>query len=234
MKNLILTLLVVSAAFGAVFSQNPDSGKAPSPRTDRMTKDGVITNPSGTIQEEFGIGNVKSVKYADNGNVEMVAGDLNAGITATDRPDRCYQLFELHKDIFGLINPREELILRRENPILIEFTQIYDGIKLNISQIFVYINEGGYISGIKGRFYPELRTLSAKPVIGKDQALKTAIKEYKKMYNGQEPISEVIELLFLRDNDSFYLSWRISLSGWRFCIDAIDGRIRRFYDSKKY
>ncbi len=237
MRLITLTTLLLSILISAAVSQTEGKSDVVYPRTDKVDSKGYIHNPTGEIAEEFGIGNIRSMKYAENGTIESINGDLNKGITATDPVEKCYQLFELHKDAFGLVNPREELIQCPYFPsdsdklTHLAFYLAHNKVKISNILIDIYFDNAGKISGMKGKFYPEVRDLSATPAIDKEKASQIAEYDYKATKEAVNPKVDYIELLFLKENDKLYLAWWTCIKGWCYSIDAITGEIKLSVDA---
>jgi Zn-dependent metalloprotease len=197
--------------------------------------EGVIFNPTGEIEEEFGTGNVTGIKYAENGTVRFIGGKLDMGITATDRLDKCYEFFELHKDLFGLDNPKEELVLLdvSRDSLIYKFRQYHDGIPISSPRVRVtYSLRNTYsISGAGGHFYPEIKNLSSTPAISEEEAIRIARDDYLAQKHGAEAkLGKTRQLIYLNDvDDSYYLAWRIVIGAWWYHIDAMSGSIKRSF-----
>ncbi|MCP4581566.1 MAG: hypothetical protein GY839_08085 [candidate division Zixibacteria bacterium] len=222
MKILILTALIITTIALTAISQ---------------TAGEYIHNPTGAIAEEFGEGNVAGIRYAENGTVKTINGKLDKGITAVEPLDKCYEFFELHKDLFGLVNPREELklITALEDPDIYKFRQCYHEIEIARSRIDVSFNRDGSISGVSGKFFPEVRGLSTSPSISNEIAKQKAFGAYENTKSHAKPNLHSIELIFVKDkeNDRLALIWEVSINHYRFWLDALSGEEKGFFDVAK-
>ena len=207
-------------------------------------------SPHETV-EEFGVGKLESVRLNEDGTVYSIYGDINRGITATDPVEQCYQLLELHKDLFGLVNPREEMQSYRADERVVKLQQYHLGLKVQHGGYNVHFRDGK-LTGLNGHVYPQARQVhSATPTITKEQAFQIAKADI--LLNGAErlentpfgftgePLEDVVikeedvvlgsaELL-LTDTESggFVLAWELWTHYFQYFIDASTGRIIKYY-----
>ena len=177
MKIQILTAFLIATIAVTANSQVPILNK-------HTHSEGYIHNPTGAIAEEFGEGNLESIELAENGVPLILWGDLNKGITATDPIEKCYQFFEIHKDLLGLIKPRDELVFFRDSGMIKRFYQAHNGVPTDGSY-FVHFDESGNIEGITGKIYPEARQINANPKINEGGAISIALSSAKSEYSDE-------------------------------------------------
>lgn len=224
MKILILTALLITTLAVTANSQTERM-------QNRINSDGYIHYPTGAIEEEFGEGNVTGIKYAENGTVVAINGRLDKGITAAEPLDKCYQFFELHKHLFGLDNPREELVLISVSGQfgIHKFRQFYNGIQVGFHRIMVYFSFDGKhsITGAGGKFVTEVKSLSSTPAISEEEAIQIATNDYIAQKHKGEPKLIKAELIYLKDsNGDYYLAWNIAIRRSEYYIDAMTGNIK--------
>ncbi|MCD6161294.1 MAG: PepSY domain-containing protein [candidate division Zixibacteria bacterium] len=200
-----------------------------------------IKEPSKVI-EEFGLGKIEKINLNDNGTPSWIWGDLNKGITETDPIEKCYQFFELHKELFGMINPREELVVYRtqggDRVSTVKFYQAHGGVRVRFGQYFVHFNKDEKITGINGSFDPEARSIDAIPSISVEQAREIAINSMEKpttnLYTPERVKPELYIARFGGNDDvfngKFRLVWKWPFVGvppdnssWYYYIDAKTG-----------
>ncbi len=147
-----------------------------------QTSGEYIHNPTGAIEEEFGEGNVTGVIDAENGSVKTLNGKLDKEITAVDLVDRCYEFFKLHKDLFGLDNPREELKVISVNWQFLgyKFRQFYDGIQVSHHRIKLAftIHDKTTLTSFSGEIATDVKKSSSSPAISEDETIQIAIDAY--------------------------------------------------------
>ena len=210
--------------------------------TTRINADSSLQNKSSyvikmpdEIVKEFGQGKLTNIDLAANGIPSNLFGDLNIGITASDPTEKCYQLFEIHKDLFGLINPREELLQywtgKQDGAInTIKFRQMYNGIKIENGQYFVHFNRDGTLNGVNGHLFPEARRVNTTPTISIEQARQIAATNAntKGVKAGNVTHSE---LVIFGHGDTFHLCWALNITNFavffseKFYVDAHSGEV---------
>jgi len=215
-KILILTALLINTI--AVTANSQTAGE-------------YIHNPTGAIEEEFGEGIVSGIEYAENGTVYMIYGKLDKGITAVEPLDKCYEFFELHKDLFGLDNPREELVFYSDSTDIytLMFRQFHNGIQIGWHRIIVYfsLKEKYSMIGVKGKFVTQVKNLSSTPAISEEEAIQIAANDYIAHKYKAEPKSGKTELRYLKESDgSYYLAWIIAIGNGGYHINAMTGNIK--------
>ena len=195
-----------------------------------------IHNPKGAIAEEFGEGNVSGIEYAENGTVKTINGELDKGITAVDPLDKCYEFFDIHKHLFGLDNPRDELVFLNKAsgfPIY-AFRQYYNGIQIGSHRAMVSFSsdEKYSITGVWGDFVTEVKSLSSSPAISEKEAIEIATNEYVAQKHEVEAEFRKAELRYLVVEDgSYYLGWIIYISFRGYHVDAMTGEVKKSFNS---
>ena len=232
MKILILTTLLITTITVTTNSQSADKSNLFSPGE-------YIFNPTGAIAEEFGEGNVTGIEYAENGTVKTINGKLDKGITAVKPVEKCYEFFELHKDLFGLINPSVELVFYTDSTdyYTFKFRQFHDGIQVGSHRIIVSfsLDKKYSIIGVSGKFVTEVKSLSSSPAISEEEAIQIATNEYIAQKHKAEPKLGKTELKYLKESDgSYYLAWKIAIGYWLYHIDAMTGNIKKSRSGGSY
>ena len=184
---------------------------------------------------EFGEGNLESIRLDDSSAPRSIWGDLNKGITASDRIERCYQFFELHKELLALDNPREDIVIQVEHEGAIRFFQYFKGIKTN-NQHTIHFSpkDENDIIGYTASPDPEVRSVDTNYEISKEQAQQIAVAHCQtlhpdlKISSTQEP-----ELLIDRFEDGCKLIWKLvagfsAYPSYYYSIDAHNGEILRY------
>lgn len=116
-----------------------------------------------------------------------------------------------NKEIFGLVNPSEELkLVNIEKDEFgqshLKFQQVYKNVILFKGQMIVHISDDGSIIGVNGKYYPTL-IFDTLPAINSFEAI-TAAKNYLGKY---EFDSESTELILLERGVHFYLAYSVKL-----------------------
>jgi Zn-dependent metalloprotease len=235
---LIAAVLWVTASYAQVDKSNNTARQQDSPpenQADFRPRDPI------KIVEDFGVGRLESIKLDDNGIPRAIRGDLEKGITATDPLEKCYQFFEIHKDIFGLNDPREELVLYVNNPHTKKFYQAHNGVKVQFAGYFMHFNMKGKLNELDGEIDLEAKKVATTPAISREAAQKIAFDEFKT--NPEIPANKLVpdtvapravetELMLSRIDGQFRLVWDIAVGydmPWggvmRYVIDAQTGAI---------
>ncbi len=182
------------------------------------------------VVKEFGEGKLKNIDLDANGIPTNLFGDLSIGITATEPLEKSYQFFEIHKDLFRLINARSELkcyrIISDDGFVsTIKFRQVHNGIGVEHGQYFVHFCRDGSIGGANGYLNPEARHVNTTPSILKEQAQQIAEADYKglKMMGVKMPDPE---LLIHGRGGKLYLCWKVFPGlEYNYYIDAHTGEL---------
>lgn len=174
----------------------------------------------------------------DRGIPTSLEGNLFYSEAKADPAETAYRFFEKHKEIFSLINPRQELkaidISVDENSYKhIHFEQIEKGLKVGVVGYRVHINPAGILYSLHGQIDPEARTVDTNPGISEQQAMEIALNDTlvtKADRQDIEPKVHSATLLIGRFAEKLRLVWAISVSrgigySWGFWIDAQTGAI---------
>jgi Zn-dependent metalloprotease len=229
-KRLIIITLLIIAIEVTANSQTADQPNIISPN-------GYIFNPTGAIAEEFGEGNVTGIRYAENGTVKTINGKLDKGLAAIEPLAKCYEFFELHKHLYGLDNPREELVFYSigMDSLSFKFRQFYNGIQIGFHRIIVSFDKDHSIIGVSGSFVNQIKSLNSTPAISEEEAIQIATNDYMAQKHKAEPKSGKTELKYLKDDDgSYYLAWEIYIGYRGYRIDAMTGNIKKSYSSGRF
>jgi len=190
---------------------------------------------------EFGEGNLESIKLDDNGAPWSIWGNLNKGITASDPLERCYQFFELHKELLALDNPREDMVVKVQREETIRFYQYFKGIKThNSHSIHFNPKDGNDIVGYSASPDPEVRSVDTNYEISKEQAQQIAVAHCQTLHpdlimtSTQEP-----ELQINRFESGCRLIWKVIVFRgmepyYSYSIDAHNGEVLEYIISRIY
>jgi hypothetical protein len=233
MKRLILpkTTLIVISAFLTLQGAIKDESSPDSIRSNTVS---MMNKNTRQAVLEFGEGNIESLKLADNGLPNSIWGDLNKGITASDNLEKCYQFFELHKVLLGLIDPRQEINFRVKVRNTFRFDQYYKGIKTEGSHAIHFdFKGGGNIVGYTGSPNPEAREVDFSYKISAAQAMNIAINHCQSLHpNDQFSSTNEPELQIKRFGKEYKLIWKTVVDRghyhvpFYFCyVDAHSGEI---------
>jgi hypothetical protein len=182
------------------------------------------------LEKEFGIGRLKFVDLTKGGKPIQLYGDLNLGIASEEPIEKCFQFFEIHKVLYGLINPRAELLHYETETwkglvSTLKFYQIHNGIKVEHAQIFVHFDRNGELDGTDGLINLDIRSVDTNPAISKELAQEIATVNYTGLkfvgFKVPEP-----ELIIHSRGDNHYLCWIVTPGiELKYYIDAHSGKI---------
>jgi hypothetical protein len=146
---------------------------------------------------------------------------INRGLTAIDPTERAYQFLELHRDLFGLENPRQELVVERSTTRTVVFQQMANGIPVILGRSLIRLAPVGYSFHIRpdsnlieefgGEIYPEARNVNPNPAVSREQAI--AIAQSDTAHGGQATEVSGARLYIAKFNEGCRLVWRLGLSG---------------------
>jgi len=161
-----------------------------------------------------------------------ITGDLNRGLTGTDVVEKSYQFFEQNKDIFQIVDPRKEFIIRgviNEGWSTVKFYWAINGVKVQYGGYFLHFNKNGSLYTVEGQIDPEARKINTTPAISEEQAKSIALNDPK--HKDARPEISSIELLIGRIDGELRLFWSIGLingggiGSWNYRIDAQTGKV---------
>ena len=183
---------------------------------------------------EFGEGKLESLKLTDNGIPRSIWGDLDKEITSGDKLDKCYQFFELHKELLEIQNPREEIKFRVHVNNTFRFDQYYKGIKTEGTHSIHFDLKGGdNIVGYTASPDPEAYSVDVNYTISPAQAQSTAVDTCKVLHPDEKISSSSLpELLIKKKDNSDKLVWKVvvnrgeyDLAFYHCFVDASTGDI---------
>jgi len=164
---------------------------------------------------------------------------INRGLTALDPTERAYQFLELHRDLFGLENPRQELVVERASARAVRFRQMANGIPVILGRSLLSVAPTGYtlhmwpdsnlLKEFEGAVFPEARNVNTTPAVSREQAI--AIAQSDTAHGGQPTEVSVADLYIAKFDDGCRLVWRLGISGGGYggagiyMIDAHSGAI---------
>lgn len=230
-----ITLLLLILAFADARTQI--AGEEGEKQSDQENAKFKMPPPPEVIKQ-FGAGNIEDIHIDEAGAPRHLYGDLNKGITAATPLEKAYQLFELHKDVFGIKDPRQELIYRDERHrygpgkvSVITFNQRANGIDVFASEYHVHFNREGEINGVNGDIFPDAYLVDTTPTISKEEAVAVAFNQPSISYYNQFPSfvesidpDSVSSLYIIEHEGEYHLAWCVNISyAARYYIDAHDG-----------
>jgi Zn-dependent metalloprotease len=239
MKRTLLLFFVSWVMAATAGADTLNSAKARNDHT-CYVKGSISPDDFCRIEGEFGKGNLEFINLAANGIPSNLFGDINAGITAIDPKEKCYQFFEIHRGLFGLVDPRVELqdyrIISYEGYVsTIKFQQVHNGVKIDFGQYFLHFNRDGTLNGANGHLFPEAREINTTPAISVERALERAGADYadytglKFDFSGLEEFDVKVpepELIIHARKGKFFLCWRVNPGiEFKYFIDAHTGEI---------
>jgi hypothetical protein len=194
------------------------------------------------VIERFGLalGRGDGLAVNRDGIVTAIRGRaINRGLTAIDPTERANQFLEMHRDLFGLESPRQELVVERSTTRTVVFQQMANGIPVILGRSLIRLAQVGYtfhfrpdsslIERFGGEIYPEARNVSPNPAISREQAI--AIAQSDTAHGGQPTEVSVADLYIAKFDDGCRLVWRLGISGGGYggagiyFIDAQSGAI---------
>ena len=150
--------------------------------------------------------------------------DLVKSVLNTNMMEKAYKFFELNKEVYGITEPRKELVKWREeirdSKILIFFKQKYRDIEF--SNIVAHFTPNNQLLEVSGAYYPDI-SLSTTPKINKQSAIEI-VKTDLWPKSGSHKINEM-DLVIYPLKGKCYLAWHTFTHQWHYFIDAHTGNI---------
>lgn len=150
--------------------------------------------------------------------------DLVKSVMDTNLMEKAYKFFELHKEVYGMTEPRKELIKwreeRNESEILIFFRQKYK--EIEFSNIVAHFSPNKRLVSVGGAYYPDI-TLSTIPKLSKDSAIEIVKRDLQPRSGGHK-INEM-DLVIYPLKRKYYLAWHTFTLQWHYFVDASTGEI---------
>jgi len=236
MKKFSITTILCLIMVLPAWAEEPESTKTNIDSLQQIEKPYEIKEPYEVVKE-FGIGKLEYIDLAENGVPSNLFGDLNTGIIAADPVEKSYQFFEIHKSLFGLVNPRVELkysgAVTGDGFISTTiFYQTHNGIKIENGQYAVHFNRDGALNGANGNLFPKARHVNTTPTISVGRAQEIAEIDYTGLkidFSGLEEFGAKTpepELIIHARKGEFFLCWRVCPGvETNYFIDAHSGKI---------
>jgi Zn-dependent metalloprotease len=220
MKN-ISVIIIIALFLGMLLSLNlyaANSNKPSEIKTAKVEKDKAQSQAEG-----------KSMPIITESNENSRAAYY--GETG-DRVEDSYRFLDLHKDIWNLENPRQELRLQGIiGPDKIDtitttvvFDQVVNGVKVRYGECCIHYKSDGLMYLADVRIDPEARTINTSPAISQEQAIDIARQDTLV----KDPNPKVFEpkLLIGRFNGKMLLFWQFGFGyDWSYAVDAHTGKI---------
>jgi Zn-dependent metalloprotease len=231
MKNiLILALFLMGVTAYAQPSDKQQSADNPQNSSQQYSSKSELAEKKDMVEQEFGAH--LWLRFSENGTPYDIGGDLNRGITATEPKEKVYQLFELHKDVFGILNPREELVdfkaktfWKNGNVQSAVIYQYYDGIKIYGGHYGIGFDQQGNIRNCGGDLYPEARQVNTVPSISEEQVQEIALNN---PHTKRSPSGRIYstDLLIYVIKGQPHLTWKVCIEYYAcYFIDAHTGEM---------
>jgi hypothetical protein len=189
------------------------------------------------VREKFGITSMVD----KNGIISAIGGYERSIIMDIPDPiEAVYRFFEENRTLFGLENPREELIVHHHSDVRngsfdLSMVQKIQGIDVENSDYKIHMrifpdSQRVAINSMVGHIFPEARNVNLTPSISSAQAESLAIND--PVHNGAEvAVGAKTHLLVSEINDALHLVWRVNImnGGYggsaSYWIDAHDGTL---------
>jgi Zn-dependent metalloprotease len=146
-----------------------------------------------------------------------------------------YEYLEANKTKYGIKNPREELgdvfiILNRRGYPVLTLDQKYKDVTVYGGSISMVFDKNDTVLYCLNHMKPEV-IIDVKPVISQDEAVKTAVDDFRSICEGVN--DRVPELFIFKPNDKVdaYMAWELIIKcqdeiiGWWYRINAKTGEI---------
>jgi Zn-dependent metalloprotease len=151
--------------------------------------------------------------------------------------DEAVDFIDRHRDAFGLKNPQEELKLYRKEVDKwgltdIFYQQTYNGVPIWSSGVSVLLNRSKEVYEIDSGNVPT-PDIDTTPLITKEEAIKIATAD-KVAEAGGEVIEPGAALYIYNNKLAYEIFFLYKAHGWRYFIDAKNGRILYKYDRTSY
>jgi Zn-dependent metalloprotease len=204
-----------------------------------------ISSPKTTLDDSvtIRIQNVKAlaisrfgdrIKFDDDGIPVEIEGDLSKGITAKGAADQSYQFFEINKDIIGIQNPRDVLIVddvHFEGAIVVKLHLEISRIRIPSNFTLTFTKEG-ILYRYSGGIDPEARKIDLHPAISEEQAIEITLNDSKAYHTTTENAKSLGLTIGRFDDGILKLTWMINVRkfdsvafDYNYCIDAKTGKI---------
>jgi len=159
--------------------------------------------------------------------------------------EAAYRYFELNKDRYHIVNPREELLLKRQERddygAMVSFTQVYNGVPLLYSDIRAHFDGRGVLKEVEGDYVYDIN-LTTTPQIDSATVENLALKDLgfpkdAKVVNNKKKKASTQMCIWLHQDGKFHLIWVVWISqdypkthAWQYYIDAHDGTVLKKAD----
>ena len=111
-------------------------------------------SPVAKLKQEH---NVTSIILDEKGIPTFIEGDLTPKGFQGDEKEKTYKFFEENRDLFRIVDPRNELQIARTvkdelGMIHIRLNQLYKGLKVYRSELITHFTSAGKLQSINGRY----------------------------------------------------------------------------------
>ena len=168
-----------------------------------------------------------------NGVILGLSGDrMNIGLNATDPVERSFQFLELHADLFGFINPREEFTVKNYHPGphytydysgAVFFQQMVEGVKVVNAGYQIHYDPDSTsfkFTWLVGRIIPEARRINTTPTVSQMQAESMAMSDPEHAPYLEQVTIGLTELVIESVDNVWRLAWKINVQNGRFAGSA--------------
>ncbi len=140
--------------------------------------------------------------------------------------ESAYEFLESNKEMFGITNPRSELLgelkNKGEDTVVVTLNQIYKGVIVWNSSINIFLDPSGRVRWVNGTLHPDIDISTSYRV--SDTAAVSIVRKDLGVRGGGLSI-EKPSLGILCDRTKYYLAWLIKAGSFRYYLDANNGSI---------
>jgi hypothetical protein len=155
-----------------------------------------------------------------------LGNDFSNGQSVNNSMEPAYEFLESNKEMFGITNPRSELLGELKNKsgdtVIVTFNQIYKGVIVWNSNIVFFLDPSGRVRWVNGTLHPDV-DISTSYRISDTAAI--SIVRKKLGVRGKELSIEKPSLGILCDKTKYYLAWLIRAETFSCYVDANNGSI---------
>ena len=189
-------------------------------------------SPVAKLKREY---NVTNITFDKKGIPTFIKGDLTPKGIQGDEKEKTYKFFEENRELFKMVDPRNELQIARIakdelGMTHVRLNQLYKGIKVYGSELITHFTSSGKLKSINGRFLSGINAPNT-PRIGKAEAKGIALSDILSNFKIAKPEVSGTQLIIYPIRDVTYLAWLVKISfdnppgRWEYFINAFDGTV---------
>jgi hypothetical protein len=167
-----------------------------------------MQNPKALAIGRFG----DKIKFDDDGIPIEIEGNLSKGITVKGAANKTYLFFEVNKDILGITNPREVLVIddvHFEDAIVVKLHMVVNRINIPSSYVLTFTPDE-ILYRYSGGVDPRVRGINLHPAISEEQAFEICLIDSKTYNTAMENVRS-LGLVIGRAEGLFKLMWVINV-----------------------